>query len=87
MKHTKDTKKKNKIKKNSFFFFRIIRVFRKQNSFRFLWQFTFVLKREFDERVRSLQVEFGTDMSAMVVNRSRADAEFGGDVFTRFEFG
>ncbi len=39
------------------------------------------------KRLDGLQAEFGTDMSAMVVNRSRADAEFGGDVFTRFEFG
>ena len=46
-----------------------------------------MLNGEFGERVGTLQIKFGADVSAMIVNRARADAEFSGYLFGCLQFG
>ena len=38
-----------------------------------------MLKSEFDERVRALQIQFLAYSGAVIFNRARADTELGGD--------
>ena len=44
-----------------------------------------MLNGEFGEGVGTLQIEFGTNVSSVIINRARADAEFGGYLFRSFQ--
>jgi hypothetical protein len=46
-----------------------------------------MLDREFDQRVRTAEIEFDADIGAVVFDGAGADAQFGGDLFAGLVFG